>query len=148
VNFQFVPETLAIRAGDLVRISNSDEALHNVMTSDGGAPFNVNVARGQDFAHSFARAGGLKEPVRLGCVFHGGMRAWIYVFDHPWFQVTQVNGRFRFEQVPPGRYTLSLVHPAGKLRWHRDLEVKSDQPLALEIALSPDDAPGAGAPEN
>jgi len=139
LNYQFVPETLAIRAGDLVRISNSDEALHNVMTSDGGKPFNVNVARGQDFTHTFESAGGLKDPVRLGCVFHGGMRAWIYVFDHPWFQVTPTNGRFRFEQVPPGRYSIALVHPAGKLRWHKTIEVKAIEPLPVEIALSPDD---------
>ncbi len=59
INFQFVPETLAVRAGDTVLISNSDDALHNVMTSDGGEPFNVNVVKGKEFAHTFIQAGGL-----------------------------------------------------------------------------------------
>src|SRR5689334_7226138 len=123
INYQFVPETIAIRAGDTVLISNSDDALHNVMTSDGDKPFNVNVVRGKEFAHTFARAGGLNKPIRLGCIFHGAMRAWIYVFDHPWFKVTEQDGRFRFENVPVGEYSLGVVHSAGKLRSSRRIEV-------------------------
>jgi plastocyanin len=139
LNFQFVPETLAIRAGDTVLISNSDDALHNVMTSDGGEPFNLNVVKGKEFAHTFNQAGGLEQPVRLGCVFHGAMRAWIYVFDHPWFQLTQKDGRFRLENVPAGEYTLGVVHPAGKLRRTQRIQVKANQTNSFEISLSPDD---------
>jgi plastocyanin len=139
VNFQFIPETIVIRAGDTVAISNSDDALHNVMTSDGGQPFNVNVVKGKQFEHTFERPGGLNEPIRLGCIFHGGMRAWIYVFDHPWFQLTQKDGRFRLENVPVGKYNLGVVHPAGKLRSGRPLEVKPNATTSLKISLSPDD---------
>jgi plastocyanin len=139
INFQFVPETLAIRAGDTVLISNSDDALHNVMTSDGGSPFNVNVVKGKEFVHTFNQAGGLDHPVRLGCVFHGAMRAWIYVFDHPWFQLTQKDGRFHLDNVPIGEYTLGTVHPAGKLRRTQQIQVKANQTTPLEISLSPDD---------
>jgi len=145
VNFQFVPETIVIRAGDTVAISNSDDALHNVMTSDGGQPFNVNVVKGKQFEHTFDRAGGLNEPVRLGCVFHGGMRAWIYVFDHPWFQLTQKDGRFRLENVPVGKYNLGIVHPAGKLRSSRHIEVIANATTALQITSSPDDRIGTKA---
>jgi plastocyanin len=148
LNYQFVPETLAVRAGDAVLISNSDDALHNVMTSDGGEPFNVNVVKGKDFAHTFNQAGGLEHPIRLGCVFHGGMRAWVYVFDHPWFQLTQKDGRFRLEHVPAGEYTIGVVHPAGKLRRSRRIEVKANETTSLEISLSPDDLIAAKAEKN
>jgi plastocyanin len=148
INYQFVPETMGIRAGDTLLISNSDDALHNVMTSDGEKPFNVNVVKGKDFAHAFDRAGGLNEPIRLGCVFHGAMRAWIYVFDHPWFKVTEQDGRFRFENVPAGAYTLGVVHPAGKLRASRPIEVKPNAITSLEISLSPDDLMGVKAKDN
>lgn len=142
-NFQFVPETLALRAGDSIKIMNSDDALHNVMTSDGPKPFNVTLAKGQEFLQSFDQAGGLAHPIRLGCLFHSGMRAWIYVFDHPWFTVTKSEGRFRFEGVPPGNYTLSLVHPAGKLHWSRPIQVKPSETLSLAIQLTPDNIAGS-----
>jgi plastocyanin len=139
INFQFVPETIAIRAGDSVHIKNSDEALHNVMTSDGAESFNRNVSKGSEFARTFNRAGGLDQPIHLRCVFHGAMRAWIYVFDHPWFKLTEQDGKFRFLNVPPGTYTLGVAHPAGKLRWKQRVEVKSNEKSSLEIILSPDD---------
>jgi len=148
LNYQFVPETLAIRAGDTVLISNSDDALHNVMTSDGGEPFNINVVKGKEFAHIFKQAGELEHPVRLGCVFHGAMRAWIYVFDHPWFQLTQKDGRFRLANVPAGEYTLGIVHPAGKLRGTQRIQVKANETNSLEIPLSPDDLITPTAKEN
>lgn len=143
LNFQFVPETIAIRAGDSIRISNSDEALHNVMTYDGNKPFNVNLVKGQEITQTFDQAGGLAHPIRLGCVFHGAMRAWIYVFDHPWFALTRRDGQFRFDNVPPGTYTLGVVHPAGKLRWQRSIELKPNQTVSLPIQLSPDDLIGS-----
>lgn len=142
VNFQFVPETMIIRAGDSVHITNSDEALHNVTTMDGETPFNLNVAKSQEVTRTFEHAGGLNEPIRLSCVFHGGMRAWIYVFDHPWFQLTQRDGRFRLEKVPAGAYTLGVIHPAGKLRNNRKIEVKPNRTMQLQITLSPDDLIG------
>jgi plastocyanin len=148
LNYQFVPETLAIRAGDTVLISNSDDALHNVMTSDGGQPFNVNVVKGKEFSHTFNQAGGLDHPVRIGCVFHGAMRAWIYVFDHPWFQLTQKDGRFHLENVPAGEYTLGIVHPAGKLRRLQPIQVKANETNSFEISLSPDDLIGQKETEN
>jgi len=148
INYQFVPETMAIRAGDTVLISNSDDALHNVMTADGGEPFNVNVVKGKEFAHTFNHAGGLERPIRLGCVFHGAMRAWIYVFDHPWFQLTRKDGRFRLANVPVGEYTLGVVHPAGKLRQSRQIKVKANETTSLEISLSPGDLIAPKANEN
>lgn len=143
VDFQFEPEVLAIRAGHTVRFLNSDDSLHNVMTADGEKPFNENVMKGDELLQKFERAGGVLKPIRLGCVFHGGMRAWIYVFDHPWFAVTKEDGRFEFKDVPEGEYTLSVAHPSGRLRWSKPVKVEAGENKPLEVVLSPDDLIGA-----
>ena len=41
---------------------------------------------------------------------HDWPRAWIGVFDHPYFAVTKPDGSYTIDQVPPGTYTLSTWH--------------------------------------
>jgi plastocyanin len=137
--FQFTPETIAIRAGDAVLFTNSDTTTHNVRASESIATFNINMDAGGEYTHVFDRAGGLRVPVRLGCVYHGGMRAWVYVFDHPFYAITAKDGRFRFEGVPPGEYTLELVHPAGSLRSKQTVSIPAEGDVQRDIRVTPDD---------
>lgn len=41
---------------------------------------------------------------------HSWPRAWIAVFDHPYFAVTKPDGSYVIDQVPPGTFTLSAWH--------------------------------------
>jgi hypothetical protein len=67
------------------------------------------------------------------------MRSWVFVFDHPHFGVTGDDGGFRMMDVPPGEYTLEIVHPAGELRRQETVEVKAGQTTRVDIVVSPDD---------
>jgi plastocyanin len=138
-NFQFLPETTAIRAGDSIKFTNSDQATHNVRLSSDIASFNVTMPAGGSHTERFERAGGIRQPLQVGCVFHSAMQAWVFVFDHPYFQLTTADGRFRLEGVPPGQYDLEMVHPAGQLRWRQRVEVQAGATLRVDIAVSPDD---------
>ncbi|MDP7009848.1 MAG: carboxypeptidase regulatory-like domain-containing protein [Verrucomicrobiota bacterium] len=138
INFRFVPETLAIRAGGSVQFKNSDDSLHNVMTYDGAKPFNINLIKGGKHVQKFDRAGGLAKPLHLSCIYHGAMQAWVYVFDHPHYQVTGADGKFRLTNVPPGEHELALRHPAGKLTWKKMITVKAGETTRIEIRVSPD----------
>jgi plastocyanin len=137
-DFQFVPEIVAIRSGDSVRFTNSDEALHNVMTFQGAAPLNVNLPQGKEYVHQFPEGKGLEQQIQLTCVFHGAMRGWVFVFPHPHFAVTGKDGQFRFENVPPGEYRLRVVHPAGEFAWSQPVTLKKGAPVEISVALSPD----------
>ncbi|MFQ5733827.1 MAG: hypothetical protein ACE5KM_17960 [Planctomycetaceae bacterium] len=145
-NFTFIPETTAIRAGDRVKFLNSDKQLHNVQAFHLIHSFNVNMRAGGSHVETFKGATGLRLPYRIGCVYHSAMRAWIFVLDHPYFQVTGKDGTFRLQNVPPGKYKLELKHPAGDLRWSRDVEVKAGAITRIDIRLSPDDKPKRRTP--
>ncbi len=41
---------------------------------------------------------------------HVWSRAYLAVFDHPYFAVTSTNGAFTIDSVPPGKYTLHAWH--------------------------------------
>jgi len=138
IDFQFAPETSVMRLTDKIRFTNSDNRLHNIRTNDGLRPFNFNLNADNEHIQTFARAGGTRKPIRIGCALHGGMRAWIYVFDHPWYFLTQEKGTYVLNHVPAGEYELRAVHPAGDLTWKKKITVRATDKLQIDIRLSPD----------
>jgi plastocyanin len=138
-DFTFQPETVVLRQGDAVRFTNSDGATHNVQADAEIARFNVTMPGGGSHTVRFDKAGGTRRPVQVGCVFHSAMRAWIFVFDHPYYQLTGSDGRFHFTHVPPGDYELEVVHPAGGLATRQRLTLRPGQTLQLDIRLAPAD---------
>lgn len=136
-NFQFTPETTAIRVGDHVRFLNSDNHAHNVRTSHPDFSFNIAMPVGSEHTETFKMATGINQPYRIDCVFHSAMRSWIFVFDHPWYQVTEVDGSFHIKDVPVGEYRLDVVHPAGGLRHRQTIQVVAGEVSEIEIQMKP-----------
>lgn len=134
-DFQFVPETLAIRVGDSIKFLNSDNHAHNVKSSKDDHAFNVNMPAGSQHVEKFAKSTGVTQPYMIDCVFHSAMRAWVFVFDHPWFQVTGADGSFKLENIPPGEYRLEVSHPAGDLRARQSVQVTSGTTTQVEIRI-------------
>jgi plastocyanin len=145
-DYRFIPETLAVRAGDQIKFTNSDPVLHDVTTqqredlaSEGVKRDSFSLKQRQQVSQTYRDAGGTERPVTLSCRFHSAMRGWIYVFDHPFHQVTKQEGTFHLEDVPAGKHRLVMVHPAGDLRWDQVVEVSAGETRRIEIRVSPDD---------
>ena len=62
-------------------------------------------ATGKSKAVRFDKSG----VVRVFCDIHAHMSAFIFVFAHPYFAVTDGVGRYRIDGVPPGTHTLVAV---------------------------------------
>ena len=102
---RFVPHVLAITAGTWVDFPNSDKTYHNVFSLSKGHEFNLGrYASGRSRAVRFDRPG----IVRVFCEIHSHMSAFILVFAHRFFAVTDDEGRYRIDGVPPGPYTLAV----------------------------------------
>lgn len=102
-NETFVPHVLAITTGTTVDFPNSDRIYHNVFSLSKTRPFDLGrYAVGKSKSVRFDRPG----IVRVFCDIHSHMSAFILVFNHPFFSVTDASGRYRIENVPPGSYTL------------------------------------------
>jgi hypothetical protein len=52
----------------------------------------------------------LKNPeiIRVDCDLHPWMRAWVVVAEHPFYAVTNDQGEFMLDNIPPGEYTLQF----------------------------------------
>jgi plastocyanin len=100
---RFVPHVLAITTGTIVDFPNSDRIFHNVFSLSKTRPFDLGrYAAGRSKAVTFERPG----IVRVFCDIHSHMNAFILVFNHPFFALTDMDGRYRLDNVPPGTYNL------------------------------------------
>lgn len=65
---------------------------------------------------------------------HAWSRAYLAVFDHPYFAVTATGGTFTIDSVPPGKYTLHAWHERTGVTRH-SVDVAANGAAKVAIAL-------------
>ena len=99
----FVPHILAVRVGTVVDFPNDDPVYHNVFSLSKTKRFDLGrYAKGQSKSIVLDQPG----IVRVFCDIHSHMSAFILVFSHRFFAMTDDQGRYQIDRVPPGGYTL------------------------------------------
>jgi plastocyanin len=102
-NETFVPHVLAVTTGTTVEFPNSDRIYHNVFSLSKTARFDLGrYAVGRSKSVRFDRPG----IVRVFCDIHSHMNAFVLVFSHPFFAVSDADGRYEIDDVPPGAYNV------------------------------------------
>lgn len=130
-NETFVPHVLAVMAGTVVDFPNSDKTFHNVFSLSRAKRFDLGrYAAGRSKAVRFDRPG----VVRVFCDIHSHMTAFVLVFSHPFFAVTEPDGRFRLGNVPAGTYTV-IGWYEGEPRTSRPVTVQAGSFVDLELVV-------------
>lgn len=107
----FIPHCLAIREGQVLVVKNSAPVPHNInwagnpIKNPGG---NVIIPAGG--AHKIAGLKADRLPLQLSCNIHPWMKGRLAVLDHPYFAVTDENGKFEIPLAPAGEYRLKVYH--------------------------------------
>jgi plastocyanin len=99
----FVPHVMAVVVGSTVDFPNADPFFHNVFSFSKPRPFDLGrYPKGHSRSVRFDSPG----VVQVFCEIHSHMSAFILVFAHRFFAVTDDQGRYQIEGVPPGRYVV------------------------------------------
>jgi hypothetical protein len=104
---KFEPHALAIREGQKIIGKNSSPIAHNMKWAGGDENPGDNKlipSHGQieiDLVTS-------KSPVKVECNIHPWMNGWVRVFYHPYFAVTDADGKFVIKNAPAGKYNIVM----------------------------------------
>jgi hypothetical protein len=106
---RYIPHVLGIRAGQPLKILNSDTANHNVHDLPRNNPeWNQSqMPTDPPIIKNFSQA---EIMIPVQCNQHPWMRAYVSVLAHPYFAVSGADGTFQIKNLPPGEYTLVAVH--------------------------------------
>ena len=112
------PRVIGIMVGQPLEIRNSDSLFHNVhFVSKKNGQFNFSQPRkGMKSVRVFKNPE-LPGTAYFKCDIHPWMRAWVGIFDHPFFAVTGDDGSFTISGLPEGTYEIEA--------WHEKLGTKS-----------------------
>lgn len=132
LNLTFVPHVIAVQKGTKIDFPNSDSVRHNLYSPpDCCKQFNlgtydVGVVKTVDFDQVCS--------VPLLCNVHAEMSAYVLVLENPYFSVTEKDGVFKIENVPPGTYKVSAWHE--KLRTvTKDVTVEAGKTANVDYNL-------------
>jgi plastocyanin len=105
---EFYPHVLPVLAGTTVEWPNNDEIFHNVFSMSDAASFDLGLYEGNppDKRVTFGQPG----KVDVFCSIHANMHCIVLVMSNPYFAATDSKGRYRIENIPPGKYKLKAWH--------------------------------------
>jgi hypothetical protein len=143
---QFVPHVIAMREGDTLIAKNSAAIPHNVHWIGGAKNPGNNVilpAGGKQLIKDLAAE---RMPVTVKCDIHGWMKAYVRIFDHPYFAITDENGNFEIKNAPAGSY--QLIGWQERQGWVADgdtapskngipITIKADGVVQVKLVIDP-----------
>lgn len=141
-NKKFIPHVLAVTQGTEIEFPNQDLFFHNVFSIHQGKTFDLGL-----YESGAARKVKFSQPgvSYIFCNIHPQMSAVVVVLRTRHFAVTDTEGNFQINHVPPGRYKLAVwyeLSPEAELTsQERELEVVSGNSDIGKITLHSSDAP-------
>lgn len=110
---QFEPRVTLARVGDRLTVKNSSPIGHNFRYSSGeNGEANPNIPSEKSYD--------LPQPLKyepryfkFSCSVHPWMGGIVQVFDHPYFAVTDKDGKFEIKDAPAGKFRIVYTHEEG-----------------------------------
>ena len=153
----FQPFMTIVRNGHAVEVINMDPVMHDIQgyetSPEAGARVLFNTPlimnhqhhRGDLHAmHNHAPGKSLIGPIYLNkgrrtfymqCGFHAYMESWAMAVNNPYYAVTDAEGKFVIDDIPPGTYQLVVWHPQTGPGTTKSIIVQPDGKVVERLSL-------------
>lgn len=153
----FQPFMTIVRNGHAVEVINMDPVMHDIQgyetSPEAGARVLFNTPlimnhqhhRGDLHAmHNHAPGKSLIGPIYLNkgrrtfymqCGFHAYMESWAMAVNNPYYAVTDAEGKFVIDGIPPGTYQLVVWHPQTGPGTTKSVIVQPDGKVVERLSL-------------
>jgi len=106
-----LPHVVVVPVGSTIRFPNEDPISHNLFSVSPANPFDLGFYRGgAGKSETFDKPG----VVQIYCNIHPNMSAVVHVMASPFYAFASVDGTFKLESVPTGRYRLRVSNELGE----------------------------------
>jgi carboxypeptidase family protein len=156
---RFLPSVNLVRDDHEVVVVNMDPAMHDVQayeTSHLGPRvlFNVPLPISRRYPHEAGLSAHFSrhyegQPITqrvhmtkgrrvfvMQCGFHAYMESWALVEDHPYYAITDEQGRFSLTDIPPGAYRVVVWHPYLHEAVSREVTIQSKASTSLAVTIT------------
>jgi hypothetical protein len=110
-NCTFLTRALICQVGQPVQIINDDDVPHNTknfpLKND---QFSPTIGKKDRVGSTVVYKKAENKPVGVKCDFHAWMSAYHLPIDHPFGAVTDKDGNFKIENLPPGDHVFKIWH--------------------------------------
>ncbi|MFY4727662.1 carboxypeptidase regulatory-like domain-containing protein [Nitrospira sp. BLG_2] len=153
----FQPFMTVVRNGHAVEVVNMDPVMHDIQgyetSPEAGARvlFNTPLVMNHQHrrgdlraTHDHAPGASLVGPIYLNkgrrtfymqCGFHAYMESWAMAVNNPYYALTDAEGKFSINGIPPGTYQLVVWHPQTGPGATRTVVVQPDGKLREQLSL-------------
>ncbi len=154
---QFLPFITVVRDGHGVEVVNMDPVMHDVQAYETSVnlgarvlfnsplPFNHQHKRGDLYARHDHRPGTSivrqfhltkgRRTFVMQCGFHAYMETWAFAVTSPYYAITDAEGSFTIDRVPPGTYRLRTWHPHIRDAAEQLVTIEADGTVHVDFTL-------------
>jgi len=135
---KFSPHVIAMRQDQPLLLRNEDAIRHR---------FTLKRTKDKEFTVTIPKPGmqisttlQAEDPMPLVSTEFPWMKAWVAVFDHPYFATTGTDGKISFSSFPPGEYEVAAWHEKFGTQTKK-IAVKAGETTEVDFVFEPTASP-------